>query len=95
MNYDIYKKIGDYDVAKQKSTEKTYYEGRSKSAEIQEIQNNDKRREYAERLKIKQIDIEFKKGTGEINATRATSSVPVETTFAGKSAEDITRNQSL
>ena len=89
MNYDLYKKIGDYDVAKQKSTEKTYYEGRSKSAEIQEIQNDDKRREYAERLKIKQIDVEFKKGTGVVDTARATSYVPAETTFAGKNAEDI------
>ena len=40
-------------------------------------------------MKIKQIDIEFKKGTGEADTARSTNSVPAETTFAGKTTEDI------
>ena len=88
MNYDIYKKIGNYNVEEEKNTQKTYYEGRLKSEAIQAVLEADKRIEHARRLGIKEVDLKFEQGdlTKEV---RATSSIPAETTFAGKTVEDI------
>ena len=88
MNYDIYKKIGNYNVEEEKNSQKTYYEGRLKSEAIQAVLEADKRIEHARRLGIKEVDLKFEQGdlTKEV---RATSSIPAETTFAGKTVEDI------
>lgn len=61
MNYDVYQEIGDYDVAKKKSTKLTYMEGRSKSAEIEALQDECRRKEDAEKKEFIRINNEYER----------------------------------
>lgn len=81
MNYDIYKKIGNYDIDHKKATSVTYIEGREKSAEIQKQQDLERQAEFARRKEFKAINSKYAKDSGL--AESKTDTAPATISFSG------------
>ena len=64
LNYDLYKKIGNYDLDYKKATSVTYIEGREKSEAIQKQQDLERQAEYARRKEFKAINSKYAKDSG-------------------------------
>lgn len=81
MNYDIYEKIGEYDVDHKKATSVTYVEGREKSAEIQKQQDLERQEEFARRKEFQAINSQYAKESGLPEAK--TDTMPATFSFSG------------
>lgn len=92
MNYDIYKKIGNYDIIEKKSTKVTYIEGRNKSAMIEKIQDQCRADEELNKKEFLRINQDYM-DTSIDDITPAGTYVSVEDKFANlkdSTSEEIT-----
>lgn len=85
LNYDIYKKIGNYDLDHKKATSITYVEGREKSDEIQKQQDLERQAEFARRKEFKAINSKYAIEAGLPEAH--TDTPPASISFAGIDTE--------
>lgn len=91
LNYDLYKKIGNYDLDYKKATSVTYIEGREKSTEIQKQQDLERQAEYARRKEFKAINSKYAKDNGLIESK--TDTAPATISFNGlDTPEEAKRN---
>lgn len=81
MNYDIYEKIGKYDLDHKKATSVTYVDGREMSAEIQKQQDLERQAEFARRKEFKAINSKYAKESGLPEAK--TDTMPATFSFSG------------
>mgnify|MGYP003258040236 CR=1 FL=1 len=81
LNYDIYKKIGNYDLDHKKATAITYVEGREKSDEIQKQQDLERQAEFTRRKEFKAINSKYAKESGLPEAK--TDTMPATFSFSG------------
>jgi type IV secretion system protein VirD4 len=88
MNYDIFKKIGPYNVEKKKSTKDTYVQGRAMSEEIESIQNQCRAAELQRRREFAEIDSKYMIESGEIQETQI-SYESAEQKCAGVNAQNV------
>lgn len=69
MNYDIYQRIGNYDIVTEKDTEKTYRIGRANVPEIEALQDECRRKETSYTNKFERIKAEFENAEKEHSKT--------------------------
>lgn len=81
LNYDLYKKIGNYDLDYKKVTSVTYIEGREKSEAIQKQQDLERQAEYARRKEFKAINSKYAKDSGLQESK--TDTAPATISFSG------------